>query len=145
MDLSFDPAIAAQAAFQRAHARHELKADGTLACELEATFSSSAGEEAAQAYRRLLTLGERHPDACAFQEFLIYSTWQQAAEEPVAEHFRCGLELCDRFLVRVETADTARSFAQIRSLRVSFRSALGDTEQDEIGDEYDRDVFKGGD
>lgn len=145
MDLSFDPAIAAQAAFQLVHTRNELNVDGELACELEATFSASAGEEAVQAYRRLLTLAERHPDAHAFQEFLIYSTWQQAAEEPTAEHFRCGLELCSRFLVRAETADTARSFAQVRALRGSFRSALGEKEQDEIGDEYDRDAFKGGD
>ena len=145
MDLPFDPAIAAQGAFQLAHTRNELNLDGELACELEATFSASAGEEAAQAYRRLLTLGERHPGAHAFQEFLIYSTWQQAAEEPIAEHFRCGLELCSRFLVRAEAADTARSFAQVRALRVSFQSALGDTEQDAIGEEYDRDAFKGGD
>ena len=145
MDLPFDPAIAAQAAFQLAHARHELNVDGALASELETTFSASAGEEAMQAYRRLLALGERHPDACAFQEFLIYSTWQQAAEEPVAEHFRCGLELCNRFLACAETSDTARSFAQVRALRGSFRSALGDKEHDEIGEEYDRDVFKGGD
>jgi hypothetical protein len=145
MDLSFDPAIAAQVAFQLAHTRNELNVDGELACELEATFSASADEEAVQAYRRLLTLGERHPNAHAFQEFLIYSTWQQAAEEPIAEHFRCGIELCSRFLVRAETADTARSFAQVRALRGSFRSALGEKEQDEIGDEYDRDAFQGGD
>jgi hypothetical protein len=145
MDLPFDPAIAAQGAFQLAHTRNELSLDGELACELEAIFSSGAGEEAVQAYRRLLALGERHPDACAFQEFLIYSTWQQAAEDPVAEHFLCGLELCNRFLVRKETADTAWSFAQVRALRGSFRSALGDEEHDEIGDEFDRDAFKGGD
>jgi hypothetical protein len=145
MDLPFDPAIAAQGAFQLAHTRNELGVDGELACELEATFSAGAGEEAALAYHRLLTLGERHPDAQAFQEFLIYSTWQQAAEEPAAAHFRCGLELCNQFLVREETADTTRSFAQVRALRGSFRSALGDKEYDEIGDEYDRDTFKGGD
>jgi len=145
MDLPFDPAIAAQAAFQLAHRRNELNLDRKLACELEATFSASAGEEAVQAYRRLLTLGERHPDAHTFQEFLIYSTWQQAAEEPIAEHFRCGLELCNRFLVREETAGTAKSFAQVRALRGSFQSALGDKQHDEIGDEYDRDAFKGGD
>lgn len=145
MDLPFDPAIAAQAAFQLARTRNELHLDGELAGELEAIFSASIGEEAVQAYRRLLTLGERHPDAHAFQEFLIYSTWQQAAEEPIAEHFRCGLALCSRFLVRAETAGTARSFAQVRALRDSFRSALGEKEQDEIGDEYDRDAFQGGD
>jgi hypothetical protein len=145
MDLSFDPAIAARGAFQLAHGRNELGVEGELACELEATFSAGAGEEAVQAYRRLLTLGERHPDAPAFQEFLIYSTWQQAAEEPTAEHFLRGLELCNRFLLRAETVATARSFAQVRALQGSFRSALGDKGHDEIGDEYDRDAFKGGD
>ena len=145
MDLHFDPAIAAQIAFQLAQTRNELGPDGPLAHELEAIFSASAGEEAGQAYRRLLALGERHPDACAFQEFLIYSTWQQAAEDPIAEHFHRGRDLCSRLLARAETADTAKGFAQIRSLRASFLSALGEKEQDEIGDEYDRDVFKGGD
>lgn len=145
MDLHFDPAIAAQAAFQLAHANNELGSDRALAHELEATFSSSAGEEAVRAYRQLLVLGERHPDAHAFQEFLIYSTWQQAAEDPIAEYFLRGRDLCRRFLARAETTDTARSLAQVRALRTSFLSALGEKEQDEIGDEYDRDAFKGGD
>jgi hypothetical protein len=145
MDLPFDPAIAAQASFQLAHARNELGSDGELACELESAFSSSAGAEATQAYRQLLTLGERHPQAQAFQEFLIYSTWQQAAEDPIAEHFHRGRDLCGRFLAGAETAGTAESLARIRALRASFLSALGEKEQDEIVDEYDRDAFKGGD
>lgn len=145
MDLPFDPAIAAQAAFQLAHTRNELGADGELAGELETTFSASAGEEAAQAYRRLLTLGERHPDAHAFQEFLIYSTWQHVAEDPSAEHFRLGLALCDRLLARVEAAETAQSLAHVQALRVSFLQGLGIEEHDEIGEEYDWDAFKGGD
>ncbi len=145
MDLHFDPAIAAQVAFQLAHANNELGSDRTLARDLEATFSSSAGEEATQAYRRLLALGERHPDAHAFQEFLIYSTWQQAAEDPIAEHFHRGRDLCRQFLARAETTETATSLAQIHALRMSFLNALGETEQNEIGDEYDRDAFKGGD
>lgn len=145
MDLHFDPAIAAQMSFQLASTRKELGSDGALACELEAMFSSSAGEEATQAYRQLLMLGERHPAASAFQEFLIYSTWQQAAEDPIAEHFHRGRDLCSRFLAGTETAGTAGSLAQIRALRASFLSALGEKDQDEIGDEYDRDAFKGGD
>lgn len=145
MDVNFDPALAAQAAFQLASTHNELGSDRELVCELEATFSASAGEAATQAYRQLLTIGERHPDACAFQEFLIYSTWQQAAEDPIAEHFHCGRDLCNRLLARAETADMAKGFAQIRSLRASFLSALGEEEQDEIGDEYDRDAVKGGD
>ena len=98
MDLSFDPAIAARTAFQLAQTRNELGADGASAAEWEAAFSASAGADATQAYRRLLTLGARYPTARAFQEFLIYSTWQQAAEDPIAEHFQQGLKLCDRFL-----------------------------------------------
>ena len=145
MDLHFDPAIAAQAAFQLAQERNELGSDVELAHELEAVFSASAGEEAVQAYRRLLALGERYPGARTFQEFLIYSTWQQAAEDPIAEHFHRGLELCSQLLAGAEAADTDRSLTQIRALRTSFLSALGGKEQDEIGDEYDRDAFKGGD
>jgi len=145
MDLHFDPAIAAQVAFQLASTRNELGPDRDLAHELEATFSATAGEEATQAYRQLLTLGDRHPDAQAFQEFLIYSTWQQAAEDPMAEHFHRGLELCNRFVACAEAAGAVKSLAQVRALRGSFLSALGEKEPDEIGDEYDRDAFKGGD
>jgi hypothetical protein len=144
-DLPFDPAIAAHTAFQLAHARNELGADSDLAAEWEAAFSASAGDEATQAYRQLVSLGERHPNARAFQEFLIYSTWQQAAEDPIAEHFKRGLKLCDRFLVGGEVAGTPRSLTQVRALRGSFLSALGVKEQDEVGEEYDRDAFKGGD
>ena len=145
MDLHFDPAIAAQVAFQLASTRNELGPDRELAHELEAIFSASAGEEATQAYCQLLILGDRHPDAQAFQEFLIYSTWQQAAEDPMAEHFHRGRELCSRFLARAETAEAVKSLAQVRALRASFLSALGEEEPDEIGDEYDRDAIKGGD
>ncbi len=144
MALSFDPAIAAHTAFQLAHTRNELGADGASAAEWEATFSASAGHEAAQAYRRLLALGERHPAAHVFQEFLIYSAWQQAAEDPIAEHFQQGLKLCDRFLAGAETAET-RSLTQVRALRTSFLNGLGITEHDDVGEEYDRDAFKGGD
>jgi hypothetical protein len=147
MTLSFDPAIASHTAFELAQSRHELGADGVDAAEWQGIFSESAGEEATQAYRRLLALGERYPDADAFHEFLIYSTWQQAAEDPIAEHFQQGLKLCDRFLSRAGTSDLSqgRSVAQIHALRVSFLNALGGTEQDDVGEEYDRDAFKGGD
>jgi hypothetical protein len=145
VDVHFDPALAAQAAFRLAQTRHELGSDQDLAHELEAVFSSGAGEEAREAYRRLLALGERHPHAHAFQEFLIYSTWQQAAETPVAEHFHRGRDLRARFLARTEAAGTEASRIQVRTLRTSFLSALGEREQDEIGEEYDRDAFKWGD
>jgi hypothetical protein len=144
MDLSFDPAIAAHTAFQLAQTRNELGADGASAAEWEAAFSASAGDEAAQTYRQLLTLGERYPTARAFQEFLIYSTWQHAAEDPIAEHFQQGLKLCDRFLAGTEPSDV-RNLTQVRALRVSFLSALGIKDHDDVGEEYDRDAFKGGD
>jgi len=145
MDLSFDPAIEAQAAFRLAQARNELGPDGARALELEAEFSENAGEAATQAYRGLLTLGERHPEAGAFHEFLIYSTWQQATEDPVAEHFLRGRDLCARFLTRTAPGGIENSLARIRALRASFHNALGEKEHDEIGEEYDRDAFKGGD
>ncbi len=144
MDLSFDPAVAAHTAFQLSQTRNEVGADGASAAEWEAAFSASAGDDAAQAYHQLLTLGEHYPTARAFQEFLIYSTWQQAAEDPIAEHFQQGLKLCDRFLAGAEKADR-RSLTQVRALRVSFLSALGIQEHDDVGEEYDRDAFKGGD
>jgi hypothetical protein len=146
--MNFDPAIAAHTVFQLAQTRHELGADTDLAAEWEADFSASTGEEATQAYRKLLALGERHPDAHAFQEFLIYSTWQQAAEDPVAEHFQMGVRLSDRFLAGAgpctQESET-RSITQVRALRASFLSALGMKEQDHVSEEYDRDAFKGGD
>ena len=147
MALSFDPAIASHMAFEVAQSRRELGADGVEAAEWQAMFSESAGKEATEAYRRLLALGERYPNAEAFHEFLIYSTWQQAAEDPIAEYFQQGLTLCDRFLARPRTSDPSqsRSIAQIRALRVSFLNALGVKEQDDIGEEYDHDAFKGGD
>jgi len=145
MALSFDPALEAQAAFQLAQARNELGPDEDLACDLEAVFSGSAGEDATQAYLRLLALGERHRDARAFQEFLIYSTWQQAAEDPIPEHFHRGRDLCARFLTRDPAAGAGDNLARVRALRASFLSALGEKEQDEIGEEYERDTFKGGD
>ena len=144
MALSFDPAIAAHTAFQQAQAANELGTDGGAAAEWEAEFSASAGADATDAYRQLLALGERHPTAEAFQEFLIYSTWQQAAEDPVAEHFQRGLRLCEGFLEKAGRSES-RSVVQIRALRVSFLNALGMKEQDDVSVEFERDAFKGGD
>jgi hypothetical protein len=144
MALSFDPAIAAHTAFERALSSGELGPDGEQAADWQRTFSESAGPAASQAYRQLLALGQRHPQAHAFQEFLIYGTWQQAAEDPVAEHFQRGAALCDRWLAETGAADAPHA-AQIRALRVSFLNALGGAPQDEVGEEFDRDAFKGGD
>ena len=55
-----------------------------------------------------------------------------------------GLKLCDRFLAGTEPSDV-RNLTQVRALRTSFLNGLGITEHDEVGEEYDRDAFKGGD
>lgn len=141
--MHFDPAIAAQASFARAQNSGELGDDLEPARKAEAIFSSSAGREATAGYFTLVALGERHPDAVAFQEFLIYITWQQVTEETIATHFQRGAELCDRYLSRLTPGHDAMQAEQIRDLRQSFRAGLGQGEDDEAG--YDEDVLKGGD
>ena len=143
--MNFDPAIEAQRAFRHAQAAKELGSDWDLAEELEECFSSSAGAEASRAYRRLLTLGERYPAALAFQEFLIYITWQQVTEETIAEHFERGTKLCDRFLSLCHPTLSAQTLLQVEALHASFRQGLGLVDHDEIGKDYERDTPKGGD
>ncbi len=141
--MHFDPAIAAQTSFARAQNSGELGDDLEPVREAEAIFSSSAGHEAREAYFTLVALGERRPDAVAFQEFLIYITWQQVTEETIAAHFQRGAELCDQYLSRLAPGHDAMQADQIRDLRRSFRAGLGQGEDDEAG--YDEDVLKGGD
>ena len=140
--MQFDPAIAAQRSFQRAQDTGELSDDCAAAAAAEETFSASAGSEAKSAYAALQQMGERHPDATAFQEFLIYITWQQVTEETIPANFLKGAELCDRYLQRWGREDRAQ-VEQIRELRVSFRAGLG--LKDDEPDEYEQDMFKGGD
>src|SRR2546426_8103888 len=99
--MQFDPAIAAQASFTRAQNSGELGPDLEQAREAEAIFSASAGREATAAYYTLLDLGGLPPDATAFQEFLIYITWQQGTEETIPAHFQKRAALCDRYLSRL--------------------------------------------
>ncbi len=141
--MQFDPAIAAQASFTRAQDSVELGPDLEQAREAEAIFSGSAGREATAAYFTLVALGERHPDAVSFQEFLIYITWQQVTEETIPAHFQRGAELCDRYLSRLACGHDAMQADQIRELRRSFRVGLGQQDNDEA-DYYD-DTPKGGD
>ena len=141
--MQFDPAIAAQASFTRARDSGELGLDLEQAREAEAIFSGSAGREARDAYFTLQALGARHPDVVAFQEFLIYITWQQVTEETIAAHFQRGLELCDRYLSRLARGHDDMQAEQIRELRRSFRAGLGQSEDDEAG--YDDDTPQGGD
>ncbi|MGH7233498.1 MAG: hypothetical protein ACREJU_19370 [Nitrospiraceae bacterium] len=140
--MQFDPSIAAQESFARAQETGELGDDMEAAREAEEVFSSSAGQEAKTAYQRLQRLGERHPNAKALQEFLIYITWQQVTEETIPIHFQKGLELCDRYLGRWKDDGNLHA-GQIRELRASFRAGLG--QDDDEDDEFDQDTFKGGD
>jgi len=144
--MRFDPAIAAHQSFMLAVQSGELGDDLDGAREAEATFSATAGDEAKAAYRTLHAIGERRPEARSFQEFLIYITWQQVAEETLPIYFRKGLDLCNRYLkdVREATRDQIQ-VNQIRELRASFCRGLGLVYEEEAEEEYDRDAFKGGD
>lgn len=143
--MNFDPAIEAQRAFRRAQAARELGSHWDLAEELEACFSSSAGEEASRAYRQLVSLGEQYQSASAFQEFLIYITWQQVTEETIAEHFERGAKLCDRFLSRDHDGVSTHTLSQVQAIHLSFRQGLGLSGQHDLAKDYERDTPKGGD
>ncbi|MDE3119326.1 MAG: hypothetical protein KGL03_09970 [Nitrospirota bacterium] len=145
--MHFDPALAAQIAFKQVLASGVLGADEDTAVEAEEVFSASAGSEAKAAYATLQALGRRHSDIQAFQEFLIYITWQQVTEETIPRHFQHGLELCNRYLARFGQAagSDGAHLGQVRALRESFRGGLGLSEHDDHTEEYDKDAFKGGD
>jgi hypothetical protein len=140
--MQFDPALAAQAALQKAEA--ELGSDWETAVALENTFSSNAGVMARSAYEGLLALAQRYPTAHSFQAFCIYITWQQVTEETIAHHFQTGAQLCEVYLVSGE-AKEMRDIEQITELYESFRAGLGMEEEDEIQVEFRRDTPKGGD
>lgn len=140
--MQFDPALAAQAAFQEAEA--ELGFDWTCAVELEETFSSNAGATAREAYEGLLALGQRHPTASSFQAFCIFITWQQVTEETIAHHFRTGIRLCEAYLSARDAKDS-RNLGYVTELYDSFRAGLGLEEEDDIQVEFRKDTPKGGD
>lgn len=145
--MQFDPAITAHEAFKKADALQELGSDSTSAAESEEIFSASAGLEAKQAYQALLAIGIRHPKAQAFQAFLIFSTWQQATEETVAEHFQTGADLCQQYLSASYEAEADPFIQHIREIHQSFIAGLGqeaDFDEQAILD-YDNDSFAGGD
>jgi hypothetical protein len=140
--MQFDPALAAQAAFQEAAA--ELGSDWETAVELEEMFSSNAGSTAREAYEELLSLATRYPKGRAFQAFCIYITWQQVTEETIPHHFRTGVRLCEAYLTSRDDKDS-RDVQQIRELYDSFRAGLGLEDEDEHHEEFRRDTVKGGD
>ena len=130
--MKFDSAIAAHRAFKRAQENGNLGDDLENAIEAEDLFSSELGEAATAAYKLLLEISERHPEAIAFQEFLIYLTWQQVMAVPIPIYFQQGLELCDRYLKKGGVGEDESEVQQIRELRASFLSGLskGDDEDD---------------
>ncbi|MCI0526382.1 MAG: hypothetical protein L0Y56_02870 [Nitrospira sp.] len=141
--MRFDPAVEAQAALRRAQQSAELGEDCDTAFKAEEIFSAEMGEPAQSAYQILQEIGERHPEAVAFHEFLIYLTWQQVMAEPLPIYFQKGAELCDRYLNRHRNTADQRQIGQIRELRASFQGGLGlIKDQPEM---YDEDTVKGGD
>ena len=140
--MRFDPALAAQVAFQRAHT--ELGVDWISAVEAEETFSSNAGATARSAYEELLALADRHPNAPSFQAFCIYITWQQVTEETIAHHFHTGMRRSEAFLASPD-GKNRQDLDNIAELYESFRAGVGLEEEDEIQVEYRKDTPKGGD
>ena len=141
--MNFDPAIAAQTALARARAGGDLHEDLDRVLDAESRFSSSAGQDAADAYRELVEIGDRHLDVEAYQAFLIHITWQQVTEQTVPFYFQRGLTLSRRYLERFSDADEDER-CRIEALHESFRAGLG-IEDDAEEHDYDRDTFKGGD
>ena len=141
--MQFDTAIAAQNAFKRVQQNGELDEDLDRAIEAEEAFSSTAGEESASAYQTMLMIGERHPEATAFQEFLIYITWNHVMDHPTPGRFKKGVELCNRYLKKIPDKKDETEVKQVLELRKSFLNGLGLGSSDE--EEYEEDTFKGGD
>ena len=143
--MNFDPAIAAQQALHNAKEQGELGDLESAIVETEEAFSADQGPKAKRAFDALQELGAQLPQAQHLQEFLIYITWQQVTEGPLARYFQHGLDLCDRFLDRFgkKIEDTA-THQQILAIRESFQGGLGIEEEHAIP-EYDEDAFQGGD
>lgn len=140
--MRFDPALAAQTAFQESEA--ELGMDWDTAVNLEETFSSNAGITAREAYEALLAIAQQYPNAYSFQAFCIYITWQQVTEETIARHFETGVKLSESYLTSHD-GKNPRDIEYVTELLDSFKAGLGLEEEDEIQAEYKRDTPKGGD
>ena len=143
--MNFDPAIAAHQALQHAEQRGELGDLEDDILEAEEIFSTDQGQEAKQAYETLQQFGEKLPEAKWFQEFLIYITWQQVTEGPLARYFEHGLHACNQFLERfAKEIEGTPNAQQILAIRESFQGGLG-IETTEVIPEYEEDAFQGGD
>jgi hypothetical protein len=140
--VNFDPAIAAWQAFTRVQASNELGEELDAALAAQEQFSSAMGDEAAGAYRELVAIAARHPEAAGFAEFLAYATWCHLMDETVPEHFRRGAALC-RALLQQDRGWDAERVARLRAMEHSFRAGLGEKAEDLT--DYDADTLKGGD
>jgi hypothetical protein len=143
--MNFDPAIAAHQALHLAEEHGELGKLEADVIEAEEIFSTDQGPEAKRAFDTLQQLGARLPRAQHFQEFLIYITWQQVTEGPLARYFQHGLNLCDRFLEQFgSTIEGTATHQQILAIRESFQGGLG-MEAEQTIPEFEEDAFQGGD
>ena len=143
--MNFDPAIAAHQALHHAEEQGELGDLESAMLEAEETFSTDQGPQAKRAFETLQELGAQLPQAQHLQEFLIYITWQQVTEGPLARYFQQGLDLCDRFLDRFgKQIEGTTTQQQILAIRESFQGGLGIEEEHAIP-EFDEDAFLGGD
>jgi hypothetical protein len=143
--MNFDPAVTAQQAFAKARTSAELGDELAAAIDAEERFSSSAPSsdaEASEAYRELVAIGGRHPEASYFLEFLVYATWCHLMDETVPEHFQRGVALCKQLLQR-DPGDGSERFTRLRAIEQSFRAGLGEKSEDVMG--YGADTLKGGD
>ncbi|TFG60261.1 MAG: hypothetical protein E4H32_08895 [Nitrospirales bacterium] len=143
--MNFDPAIAANQALQQAEQQGELGDLASDILEAEEVFSTDQGQDAKQAYETLQAFGEKLSEAKWFQEFLIYITWQQVTEGPLARYFQHGLDACNRFLEQFgkEINGTPKQ-KHILAIRESFQGGLG-IETEDIVEEHEEDAFQGGD
>jgi len=143
--MNFDPAIAANQALQQAEQHGELGDLASDILEAEEIFSTDQGSDAKQAYETLQAFGEKLPEAKWFQEFLIYITWQQVTEGPLARYFQHGLDACNRFLEQFgKEIDGTPTQKHILAIRESFQGGLG-IETEDIVEEHEEDAFQGGD
>ena len=140
--MNFDPAIIVWQAFARVQASRELGDDLEAAVTAQEIFSNGVGEEVSEAYRTLVAIAERRPEAVGFTEFLVYATWCHLMDETTLEHFKRGAALC-RTLLGLNPDWDADRLARLRDIERSFRAGMGEKADDPLG--YDADVFNGGD
>ncbi len=143
--MNFDPAIAAHQALQQAEEQGELGNFEEDILEAEEIFSTIQGPKATAAFDLLQGFGEQLPQARWYQEYLIYITWQQVTEGPLARYFQHGLDASNRFLEQfAKEIENTPSQQHIVAIRESFQGGLG-IETQEVIPEYEEDAFEGGD